>query len=211
MKLTDFFPFAINDKVLQSNTMTPADLLALSWLISSNAKDCMVAYEVGSWTGMSSCLIGQTIKPYGGKLFCIDNFKGCKDTWQEGMPDIKRTLESNLEKFGVSATVIDDDSVKASNLFSDRSADIVFIDADHKYSSVKNDILAWMPKVKKGGIICGHDLNTIYYDEKYVEDDCVGGIHHGVAKAVLEIVPNFKRVMINGKSSGSVWWEEVAK
>ena len=39
----------------------------------------------------------------------------------------------------------------------DESIDIVFIDADHSYEGVYNDILKWEPKVRKGGIISGHD------------------------------------------------------
>ena len=35
--------------------------------------------------------------------------------------------------------------------------DLVYIDADHGYQAVKDDIKAWMPKIRKGGIICGHD------------------------------------------------------
>ena len=35
--------------------------------------------------------------------------------------------------------------------------DFVFIDADHGYQAVKDDIDAWLPKVRQGGIIAGHD------------------------------------------------------
>ena len=49
------------------------------------------------------------------------------------------------------------DSVKASEAFSDGSLDFVFLDADHSYKGVKRDIEAWLPKVKPGGLLCGHD------------------------------------------------------
>jgi len=35
--------------------------------------------------------------------------------------------------------------------------DFVYIDADHSYKSVKEDINAWAPKVREGGIVAGHD------------------------------------------------------
>jgi predicted O-methyltransferase YrrM len=35
--------------------------------------------------------------------------------------------------------------------------DLVFIDANHEYTHVKQDILSWLPKVRQGGILAGHD------------------------------------------------------
>jgi hypothetical protein len=48
-------------------------------------------------------------------------------------------------------------SVDAAKDFENNSVDFIFIDADHSYESVKSDIMAWYPKLKKGGIISGHD------------------------------------------------------
>jgi predicted O-methyltransferase YrrM len=53
-------------------------------------------------------------------------------------------------------------SVKAAEAFEKRSLDFVFIDADHSFEAVRDDIAAWMPKVKKGGTLAGHDLNMHY-------------------------------------------------
>jgi len=35
--------------------------------------------------------------------------------------------------------------------------DLVFIDADHAEGAVVHDICLWLPKVREGGIVCGHD------------------------------------------------------
>ena len=37
--------------------------------------------------------------------------------------------------------------------------DLVFIDADHREEGVIRDIEAWRPKIREGGILCGHDFN----------------------------------------------------
>ena len=46
-------------------------------------------------------------------------------------------------------------SVEAAKLVGEH--DFVFIDADHSYEAVADDIRAWRPKVSAGGILCGHD------------------------------------------------------
>jgi len=48
-------------------------------------------------------------------------------------------------------------SVDASKKFADNSLDYIFIDANHTYEWVVEDLKAWAPKVKKGGIVMGHD------------------------------------------------------
>ena len=48
-------------------------------------------------------------------------------------------------------------SMDAINDFEDESIDFVYIDANHEYNFVMEDIIGWTKKVKKGGIICGHD------------------------------------------------------
>ena len=51
--------------------------------------------------------------------------------------------------------------------------EVVHIDVCHKYKEFKRDILTWIPKVKIGGYICGHDWNSKR--------------HKGVRKAVKEV------------------------
>lgn len=55
-------------------------------------------------------------------------------------------------------------------------ADVVYIDADHSYESVRDDIRAWYPKVAVGGALCGHDYHTD------------GKVWPGVRRAVDEFV-----------------------
>lgn len=50
-------------------------------------------------------------------------------------------------------------SNEAVKLFDDESLDFVFIDAGHSYESVVEDIALWSKKVRKGGIVYGHDFD----------------------------------------------------
>ena len=44
--------------------------------------------------------------------------------------------------------------------FADESFELVFIDADHTEEWVSRDLVAWAPKVKRGGILAGHDYDS---------------------------------------------------
>jgi hypothetical protein len=50
------------------------------------------------------------------------------------------------------------DSTLAAGLFADETLDWVYIDADHSYDAVMADLHAWYPKVRKGGLVAGHDF-----------------------------------------------------
>lgn len=41
--------------------------------------------------------------------------------------------------------------------------DLVFIDAEHTYGACRDDIEAWWPLVRQGGILSGHDYNHRRY------------------------------------------------
>jgi hypothetical protein len=58
----------------------------------------------------------------------------------------------------------------------DGSVDFVFIDAQHTYKGVKEDINLWLPKIRSGGIICGHDYDFTrprFADVIRAVDECI--------------------------------------
>jgi hypothetical protein len=57
-------------------------------------------------------------------------------------------------------------SQKTSEIFQDKSLDFVYIDANHAYDFVVDDINYWYSKVKKGGYLWGHDyLSLDWYND----------------------------------------------
>ena len=61
-------------------------------------------------------------------------------------------------------------SMEAAEDFGDGSLDFVYIDANHKYVNVSLDLRAWWPKVRPGGVLCGHDYFTHGAVKKAVDD-----------------------------------------
>lgn len=65
-------------------------------------------------------------------------------------------------------------SLQAAALFPDEFFDGVYIDANHKYEHVKQDITLWLPKVRKGGVLAGHDYWSLVDPEvKTAVDECL--------------------------------------
>jgi hypothetical protein len=84
--------------------------------------------------------------------------------------------------------------------------DIIFIDADHIYESVKKDIGLSIEKVKNGGILSGHDLESFDYVNTYTDEQLridYGNNHHpGVSQAVYEKFGITER-------NGLVWFTRI--
>jgi len=53
-------------------------------------------------------------------------------------------------------------SIDGSKQFVPGSLDFVYIDAAHDYQNVKEDLAAWYPLVRPGGLLCGHDYVDVY-------------------------------------------------
>ena len=76
---------------------------------------------------------------------------------------------------------IEGDSVDVARTFDDETFDIVFVDADHSEASVRRDVAAWLPKVKLGGIIAGHDYGSKNHPGvKIAVDDLFCGHAHPI-------------------------------
>lgn len=148
--------------------------------------------EVGCWKGMSAAYMAVEIIN-SGKNIKFD----CVDTWRGGIEHqnfaevVNDTLYdefiNNMKPVEGYYTAIRMPSVEAAATYPDNSLDMVFLDAGHDYESVKADILAWMPKVRPGGIMGGHDYNP--------------NDRGGVYDAVAELIPDHKTI-----NTGAVIW-----
>ena len=65
------------------------------------------------------------------------------------------------ERLGTRDTykIIIGDSKEVAKQFADGFFDWVYVDDNHEYEGARSSLEAWYPKVKDGGILCGHDFN----------------------------------------------------
>lgn len=88
--------------------------------------------------------------------------------------------------------------------FAENSLDYIYVDARHDYAGVKEDIEAWWPKLKAGGVFAGHD---------FVPDGIIKQGDFGVQKALHEFARvwgvEVQTISEKSKSGGreeSRWW-----
>jgi SAM-dependent methyltransferase len=118
-----------------------------------------VGAEVGVLGGGYATVLCEKIP--GLKLFLIDKW---------GLDEIRyrkyhqrKLVEAQSRLANYNCEYIRKFSMEAVKDFADESLDFVFIDADHHYHNVKDDIREWTKKVRKGGIVSGHDYKEFKF------------------------------------------------
>lgn len=110
---------------------------------------------------------------------------------QEAFDTNRKQVEKLFEdKRGIFYNMFSHDAAKE---FEDKSLDIVFVDGNHAYQYVLEDLEDWYPKVKEGGIFCGHD----YHARK-------GMRYHCVALAVNNFTKKINKQVLTAPDY--VWW-----
>lgn len=150
-------------------------------------KKGLVGAEIGVFRGDHAAeLLGLDIK----KLYLVDpyeqysQYEAGAEIW-EGLKKAKKEAVGRLDKKKVRWLFMR--SVAAAKKAKNNSLDFVYIDGNHAQKFVKQDIECWSKKVKKGGLVGGHD-----YDDK-----------HGVIPAVTEFA---KENDVEIKIAGNEWW-----
>ena len=89
------------------------------------------------------------------ELMCVDLW----DAYYHFGSDVgAKTHKTALEKLEpYNTTFIKQPSMDAVRDVPDESLDFVYIDADHRFDFVMQDIIEWSKKVRPGGIVSGHD------------------------------------------------------
>lgn len=171
-------------------------------LLPDDSRDEPLIVEVGVAYGRSFAFLATVMRP-AARLVAVDTFSkhlgrqslppdvyaamrergSPRDVFERNVQDatgrvcgnedallVQRLSFGHLQSYDLHAMP----SVDAAKLYADKSVDAVFIDADHTWQACKADIQAWLPKVKPGGMLAGHDYSR--------------NNHPGVVSAVDEVL-----------------------
>jgi len=197
---------------------TKGDAAALVGLMKG--MECWRVLEIGAWKGCSTAVLASYVKPLGGIVVSVDTFRGSEGTWnvkEAGDKDLAAVCRSNLRALGLDDVVVTviGRSQDVLPWLRDEAFDLVFVDGDHRYEAVLADLMQGVAKVRRGGVICGHDhTNDVRYhdmdeamrarvDAGLAEDFVPGVGHPGVIRACSEMVGN---ELVLAADGSSLWW-----
>jgi len=145
--------------------------------------------EVGTFLGMGSTQVFCRALPAEGRLYCVDTFSVNMIRFHRPQDTHYHAFLSNMKRTGIADKII---PVRMTSLEAARAlavtADLVFIDGDHREEAVIADIEAWRPHVRPGGILCGDDYNV---------EPCPG------------VAPGVQRALPGHQVNGRIWWMEM--
>jgi len=131
--------------------------------------------ELGFRTGAEvGVALGFNLEEYckaGFKMYGIDPWSNADDGISNNRINLPTSFKTVSDVYDVvmkrlspysNCTIIRKTSLDALKDIQDRSLDFAYIDGNHKYGYVAMDLMAWTEKVKKGGIVAGHDY---YYNK----------------------------------------------
>ena len=134
-------------------TATELEWLRLTARRLVSTRGGIKAAEVGSLLGRSTVALAID----GVDLVCVDTFLGTPGVEGEALHgrDMYAEFVANMTRLGLRPVVMRMDATQAAASFPNAYFDLVFLDCDK--AAFPFQYGAWYPKVKPGGVYCGHD------------------------------------------------------
>jgi len=149
----------------------------------NNTPEGGIFVELGAYKGKSTSFIVTEMVNKGRNIqfYTVDTFEGDSGSTdkkeveaykQVNVSKMYEEFKENTKHLENKFTIMVNYSYEAADYFLDNSVDCLFLDAGHSFEAVIKDIKAWLPKMKNGSIMAGHDYTA----------------WEGVGKAVRELL-----------------------
>jgi hypothetical protein len=97
------------------------------------------------------------------KVYCVDPFFDDPGYGNDGEYNLKCWTQNLKKDLGKRAFLLrgrsQNEAVKWGNVLTPEEIDFLFIDGDHSYEGALADLEGWIPKVRSGGLVAGHDID----------------------------------------------------
>lgn len=182
----------LKEKVIEADTSFGSYYGIMPRLIKKyNLK---IGAEVGVYCGGNSfCILNNSNVE---KLFIIDPYSYIDDNTsllrnQDFLDMLYLFVKIRITEFGQRANLLRLTSVEAAKKFKNLSLDFVFLDANHMYEAVKEDLNIWFDKIRPGGLFAGDDYATTW---------------PGVPQAVNEFCKEKNLKLIQDDAQPRIWY-----
>ena len=115
--------------------------------------------EIGSYSGEGTVILADHFK----EVLAVDPWENGYDpndvaSHQCPMEDVFNAFTERTKVKG-NINFSRCKSLDALEFVADGSLDLVYVDGDHRYEGALADIKGWLPKLRKGGCMTGHDFS----------------------------------------------------
>lgn len=117
-------------------------------------------YKVGVEIGVNNGRFAQAMceRIPGLEYYGIDPYNRYDDFQIGSTGQMENSYQKAIKKIEpYNARIIKEFSALAYSQFENGSVDFVYVDGNHEFNYVISDILLWLPKIRKGGVMAGHD------------------------------------------------------
>jgi hypothetical protein len=122
-----------------------------------------MGFKTGAEVGVERGYFSEELLQAGLNVYSIDPWIHCPDwRYQHGQKKMDKIKADAWERLGKypNSKIIHKTSMMALEEFENESLDFVYIDGNHEFRYVAEDIYEWTKKVRKGGVVAGHDYFT---------------------------------------------------
>jgi len=133
-------------------------------LIKDYVNQDAIMVEIGSYRGASTELFAKHCK----KIHAIDPWSKVVEGKYVNVTRATRKMPAQMEAEEVflkrmsaynNVEIIKDFSYNVYDRFEDQSLDMIYIDGHHTFDAALEDVRQWLPKLKTGGVLAGHDYS----------------------------------------------------
>lgn len=132
-----------------------------------------MGFKVGVEIGVFRADYTEVLAKSGLQIYGVDPWQSYRDYGNENkqkwLDDRYEVSKKRMAKYP-NVTLLRETSMEAVAKFKEGSIDFVYIDGNHYFKYVAEDIYEWSRIVKKGGILSGHDYAS--FKHRYVGGGC---------------------------------------